>query len=91
MRIGEITTNMEFFVMNIHSPYNAILRRNWLGEIKAVAFPFHQKLKFTSPKGIIVVRDKQEDARYFFNLVIRRSLFRRKTPSNSDKIVTVVQ
>ena len=59
MRIGEVTTNMKFFMMNIDSPYNAILGRNWLGEIKVVYSPFHQKLKFPSSKGVVVVWGKQ--------------------------------
>lgn len=29
--IGEVTTNMKFFVLNINSPYNAILGRNLVG------------------------------------------------------------
>ena len=39
VKIGEVTANMEFFVMNIESRYNAILRRNWLGEMEL--WPFH--------------------------------------------------
>ena len=65
-----MTTSVEFFVMNIDSPYNVILGRNWLGVMKPVASPFHQKLKFLSPKGVVVVRVEQEDARYCFNLVV---------------------
>lgn len=43
MRVGEVTVNVnvDFFIMNIDSPYNAILGRSWLGEMKAVASPFH--------------------------------------------------
>ena len=40
VRIGEVTAIIDFFVMNIDSPYSALLRRKWLGEIKAS--PFHQ-------------------------------------------------
>lgn len=70
VRIGEVTTNVDFFVMNINSLYNPILGRNWLGEAKAVASLFHQKLKFPSSKGVMVVRVKQEDAWYCFNLAV---------------------
>lgn len=62
VRIGEVKISMEFFVMNIDSSYNAILKRHWLGEMKAVVSLFHQKLKFPSPKGTMVVQGKQEDA-----------------------------
>ncbi|KAM7502432.1 hypothetical protein LguiB_001336 [Lonicera macranthoides] len=73
VRIGEVVVVTDFFVMNVESPYNALLGRNWLGEMRAVASPFHQKLKFPTPKGVCVVRGKQEDARYCFNLAIRGS------------------
>ena len=74
--------------MNIDSPYNALLGRNWLGEMRAVASPFHQKLKFPSPKGVVVIRGKQHDARYCFNLAIRGSLSEKKEiPSSSESPV----
>lgn len=69
-----MVVNVEFFVMNIDSPYNAILGRSWLGDMKAVASPFHQKLKFSSPRGVVVVKGKHEDARFYFNLALKGSL-----------------
>lgn len=60
--------NMEFIVMNIDLPYNAILSRGWLGKMKVVAYSYHQKLKFPSKEGIVVVRGKQEDACHCFGL-----------------------
>ena len=88
--IGEVTKNVEFFVMNIDSPYNALLGRNWLGEMIAVASPFHQKLKFPSPNGVVVIRGKQHDARYCFNLAIRGSLSeKRETPDESPVVATI--
>ena len=57
--------------MDVEAPYNAIMGRNWLGEIKAVASPFHQKLKFPSDKGIVEVRGDQEQARMCFYMAVR--------------------
>lgn len=74
VRIGEATTNVEFFVINIDFPYNVLLGRNWPRGVKAVTFPFHQKLKFPSLKRVVVVRGKQEDVQYCFNLVVQGSL-----------------
>lgn len=31
VRIWEVIVNVEFFIMNIDSPYNSILGRSWLG------------------------------------------------------------
>ena len=66
VRLGPVQKNIEFIVMNIDSPYNAILGRGWLGRMKVVASPLHQKLKFPSKEGIVVVRGKQEDACHCF-------------------------
>lgn len=58
VRLGPIKKNVEFIVMNIDSPYNAILGRGWLGKMKIVASPYHQKLKFPLKEGIYVIRGK---------------------------------
>ena len=54
VRLGPVQMNIEFIVMNIDSPYNAILGRGWLGRMKAIASPLHQKLKFPSKERIVV-------------------------------------
>ena len=76
--------------MNIDSPYNALLGQNWLGEMRAVASSFHQKMKFLSPKGVVVVRGKQEDTRYCFNLAIRGSLSKRKNNPVNNQVISAV-
>lgn len=77
---------MDFFVMNIDSPYNAIMGRNWLSEIKAVVSLFHQKVKFSTPKGVCVMTEKHEDARFCFNLTVRGSLYEKKEPDSKEKV-----
>lgn len=89
--IGQITTNVEFFVMNIDSPYNAILGKNWLGEIKVVTSPFHQKLKFPSRKWVVVVRGKQDNARYYFNLAVQGALSENQLPPEPSQVVAMVE
>ena len=71
VQAGPMQTIMEFFIVDIEAPYNAIMGRNWLGEIKAVASPFHQKLKFPSDKEIVEVRGDQEQARMCFYMAVR--------------------
>ena len=51
--------------------------------------PFHQKLKFPSPKGVVAFRGKQENARYCFNLVVRGSLFEKPNPLQTNQVVAV--
>ena len=63
---------------------------NWLGEMRAVASPFHQKLKSPSPKRVVVVRGKQEDVRYYFNLAVRGSLSKKPNPQSNNQIIAVI-
>lgn len=70
MRLGPVQKNIEFIVMNIDSPYNAILSRGWLKKIKVIASSLHHKLKFPSREGIDVVKGKQEVTRYCFRLAV---------------------
>ena len=60
--------------MNIDSPYNAILGRGWLGKMKAIASPYHQKLKFPSKEVIVVVKGKQKDTCHYFRLAMQSAL-----------------
>ena len=74
VRIGEVQKMVEFIVMDMDSPYNAILDRTWLGMMKGVASPYHQKLKFPSKEGIVVFQGKQEDACHCFGLVVQSAM-----------------
>lgn len=58
VRMEEVQKMVEFIVMDMYSPYNTILDKTWLGMMKAVASPYHQKLKFPPKEGIIVIRGK---------------------------------
>ena len=86
--LGPVQKNIEFIVMNIDSSYNAILGRGWLGRVKAVATPLHQKLKFLSKEGIVVIRGKQEDARHCFRLAVQ-SAMAEKRPTELAKGVQI--
>ncbi|XP_058215688.1 uncharacterized protein LOC131326819 [Rhododendron vialii] len=50
-----VASNQEFVVVDAPSPYNAILGRNWLHSIKAVASTYHQVVRYIGANG------KQED------------------------------
>lgn len=42
--------------------------------MKAIASPLHQKLKFPSEEGVMVVKGKQEDEHYCFGLAVQSVL-----------------
>lgn len=74
VRLGPIQKIVEFIVMNINFPYNAILGRGWIGRMRAVASPYHGKLKFLSKYGIVEIKRKQENASYYFGLAVQSAL-----------------
>ena len=49
-------TQINFCVVDVESPYNALIGRPWLHSILAVASTFHQCIKFPLPNGIGVIR-----------------------------------
>lgn len=42
---------VEFIVVNVPSPYNAILDRNWMHDLKAIASPYHQVVCYIGGDG----------------------------------------
>ncbi|GFS40490.1 hypothetical protein Acr_00g0068850 [Actinidia rufa] len=50
-RAGSQELMTEFVVVDIPSPYNAIVGRDWLHKIKGVASTLHQAIKFLTPRG----------------------------------------
>ncbi|XP_058189245.1 uncharacterized protein LOC131306833 [Rhododendron vialii] len=55
--VGSKTLSVEFIVVNVPSPYNAILGRTWLHCMQAIASTYHQVIRFIGING------RQEDLR----------------------------
>ena len=89
VRIGEVQKMVEFNVMDTDPPYNAIIGRTWLGMMKAVASPYHQKLKLQSKEGIVVVRGKQENARHCFRLAVQSAMAEKKDAEVAENVPKV--
>ncbi|XP_026416815.1 uncharacterized protein LOC113312269 [Papaver somniferum] len=57
---GYLDTLTTFCVVDVASPYEAIIGRPWIAGIKGVASAYHQRLRFSTYKGIAeVVGDSQ--------------------------------
>ncbi len=56
---GPISLETEFFVVNVPSPYTAIMGRRWLHKLKAVLSSLHQKLRFPTDFGIMKIKSDQ--------------------------------
>lgn len=53
---------VNFIVVNAFSPYKAILGRPWIHAIGVVPSMLHQKVKFPTEDGVVVVRADQKVA-----------------------------
>ena len=56
---GAISSPIEFWVLNSYSSYNVILGRPWLQKMRTVPSTLHQRLRFTTPEGIMKIRGDQ--------------------------------
>ena len=52
-----------FIVVNLFSPYTAILGRPWIHAIGAIPSTLHMKVKFHTERGIAIMRGNQKVAR----------------------------
>ncbi len=59
VRARTVSSPTEFFVLNAFSPYNAILGRPWLHRMGAVPSTLHQRLRFSTPQGIMEIMGDQ--------------------------------
>jgi hypothetical protein len=53
---GPISLETEFVVIDVPSPYTAIMGRRWLHSLKVVPSSFHQKLRFPTDFGIMEIK-----------------------------------
>jgi hypothetical protein len=56
---GPISLDTEFLVIDVPSPYTAIMGRRWLHRLKAVPSSLHQKLCFPTDFGIMEIKGDQ--------------------------------
>ena len=54
---------INFLVLDCQSPYNAILGRPWIHEMKAIPSTYHQMIKFPTKWGVKEIKGEQRAAR----------------------------
>ena len=76
---------VNFIVVNIYSPYAAIIGRPWLHTLGAVASLLHQKVKFPSGDRVLEIRGYQPTARQCMVVAIsHRPDAESSTPEKKD-------
>ncbi|XP_026452129.1 uncharacterized protein LOC113352531 [Papaver somniferum] len=62
-----------FCIVDVVSPYEAILGRPWIAGIKGVASAYHQRLRFPSYKGVVEVLGDPQAALQCMQLDIQQN------------------
>ncbi len=69
---GPINLQTEFIVVKASSPYNAIMGRDWLHQMKAIPSTLHQKLRFPTKDGVMELNGDQVTAKQCVLATVKR-------------------
>ncbi|XP_026428159.1 uncharacterized protein LOC113324035 [Papaver somniferum] len=75
---GHLDTLTTFCVVDVVSPYEAIIRIPWIVGIKRVASTYHQRLRFPTYKGVVEVIGDSQEARQCMEVDIQQNNKRRE-------------
>ena len=70
---GPISLDTEFLVVDVPSPYTAIMGRRWLHKLNAVPSSLHQKLRFPTDFGIIEIKGEQVASKQCIMVAIKQN------------------
>ena len=56
---GPMHLDVEFLVVDVPSPYNAIMGRTWIHCMRAVPSTYHQRIRFPTSKGVMEIKGDQ--------------------------------
>ena len=63
MQTGSDVVEVDFIVVDVFSPYTAIMNRPWLHSLGAVSSTLHQKVKYSSGGQVLEIVGSQSMAR----------------------------
>ncbi|KAF2558858.1 hypothetical protein F2Q68_00015948 [Brassica cretica] len=95
-RTHDVELQTQFTVVDHFMPFDAIIGRPWLNQMRAVPSVYHQCLNFLSPTGEKTIRGSQKQSRACYMTVFRKmpprrenvSLVRDLTPREQTRIST---
>jgi hypothetical protein len=70
---GPISLDTEFLVIDVPSPYTAIMGRRWLHRLKVVPSSLHQKLRFPTDFGIMEIKGDQVASKQYIMTAIKQN------------------
>ncbi|XP_026430897.1 uncharacterized protein LOC113328014 [Papaver somniferum] len=71
IRVGKTLTLTTFCVVDVLSPYTAIIGRSWVHGIKRVASTYHQRLRFPTPDGVAEIIGDSGEEKYCYNMDVQ--------------------
>ena len=74
VQIGIYVVEVDFIVVDIFSPYTAIMGKPWLHTLGAVSSTLHQKVKYLSRDQVLEIVGSQSMARQFLVVAIQHKL-----------------
>ena len=63
VQVGTNVVEVDFIVVDVFSPYTAIIGRPWLHSLEAVSSTLHQKVKYLSGDQVLEIIGSQSIAR----------------------------
>ena len=63
MQAGTYVIEVDFIVVDVFSPYTAIMGRPWLHSLGAISSTLHQKIKYPSRDQVLEIVGSQSMAR----------------------------
>ncbi|XP_070010294.1 uncharacterized protein [Nicotiana sylvestris] len=88
VNVAETIQEIKFHVIEGDMRYNALLRRPWIHNIRAVSSMLHQILKFPTPEGVKTVYGEQTAAKEMFaidEVILVSTLTSTKGPESKEK------
>ena len=83
MQTGANVVEVDFIVVDVFSPYTAIMGRPWLHTLGAVSSTLHQKMKYPSGDRVLEIVGSQTAARQYLVAAIRHWL-EAETPATAN-------
>ncbi|XP_065630492.1 uncharacterized protein LOC136067940 [Quercus suber] len=71
VQTGSEVVEVDFIVVDVYSPYTAIVARPWLHTLEAISSTLHQKVKYPSEGRVCEIRGDQSSARQCLVAAIR--------------------
>lgn len=87
VQIGKKVVNVDFIVVEAHSPYTAILARPWLYAMGAVSSTLHVKLKYPTEGGVGELLGCQTIARKCMVAAIRHQALDVDSPQSTPALL----